>query len=103
MSPQAPNNQPGAPTPPAFPQANPPAMPPALPSIPPYHFGINGEIKGPFEAEEIANLLAAGEVDGKTLAWTAGMSDWTAVSDLEDFTSLLAAMPPPMPSGPKNA
>ena len=70
---------------------------PPLPDLPPYHLGINGQIKGPFNVEEILDMMDAGEIDDKTLGWTAGMADWTAIGELDDFEPIFANMPPPMP------
>ncbi len=84
---------------PAEPVASPavPAMP-GLPTDLEYHLGIDGEVKGPFDAEAMVDMLQSGEINGETLAWTAGMEGWEPMSDIEELAGVMEHLPPPMPS-----
>ncbi len=55
---------------------------------------LNGEQKGPFTADQVRAMLATGEITAETLAWRAGMSDWTKVG------AVVGPPPAPMPGAP---
>lgn len=60
-----------------------------------------GERQGPVDAERIAALLAAGELNSSSLLWREGLAEWTAVSGLQ---SELGLPPSPVsPAAPTNA
>jgi type II secretory pathway pseudopilin PulG len=52
---------------------------------------LNDAQQGPFSADQVRAMLAAGEITPETLAWQEGMSDWAAVA------SLLGPPPAPEP------
>jgi hypothetical protein len=50
-----------------------------------WHVLIDGEQKGPFEADTVAQMIGRGEVTAETLVWTAGIQDWTRAIDVPEF------------------
>ena len=71
--------------------------PPPIPGGASYFVAQGGQQKGPFTLDQIKDELAAGRIQRGTLAWKAGMPQWTAVEQISDFAPLLASVPPPLP------
>jgi hypothetical protein len=68
-----------------------------------WHLQNNNAADGPFDAQQVSDLVRTGALTRKTLVWTEGMEDWSAAEDtalLEHFRSIpppirkLAAAPP---------
>jgi hypothetical protein len=83
--------QDGSPAPAQSPQ------PPPAPPAPSWHIAVNGQTQGPFTSEQIASGIAAGQVHGSTLVWTAGMANWTAANQVSPFAASFQPAPPPPP------
>ncbi len=76
------------------PGASPPPPPPAVA----WHVAVNGETKGPFNTQQIAEGINGGEVQQTTQVWCSGMSAWTAASKIPQLAAYFqAAAPPPPP------
>jgi membrane protease subunit (stomatin/prohibitin family) len=73
---------------------NPQPPPPPAPS---WHIAVNGQTQGPFTPEQIAGGIAAGQVRGDTLVWSAGMTNWTAANQVASIAALFQPAPPPPP------
>ncbi len=86
----------GPPAPPPFAGVTPPPLPPEPP--PPQElkvfFAANGQVMGPFNAEQLKARIAAGEVTRQTLVWMEGMADWQAAATVASVAPLLTAVPP---------
>jgi len=52
-----------------------------------WYMALGGHQVGPVSADEILSNLQAGSIDSQTLLFTAGMSDWTPVKDVPQFSS----------------
>lgn len=78
---------------PAPPSSAPPPVPTAA-----WHVAENGQSVGPFTIAQIAQAIAWGRVTGETLAWSAGMSEWSAASGIEALAGYFAPPPPPIPA-----
>ncbi len=73
------------------------AVPPPLPTVV-WHVAEAGERKGPFTTEQVAGLIARGEIKPEMMMWTAGMQAWTPASGISQLASYFAAStPPPLP------
>ena len=59
-----------------------------------WHVAINDIPVGPMRREELARKIAAGAVNGESLAWCEGMDDWVAIAQLPELAALLAPPPP---------
>ena len=87
---------------PAMP-AMPGAMPPPLGGLPPqlehrYHIGVNGQQYGPFVAQQLAQMLASGQIAVLgTKVWRQGLPTWVELNQLAELAPLLQS-PPPMTS-----
>lgn len=89
--------------------AMPGGMPPPLGGLAPqlahqYHIGVNGQQYGPFVTQQLAQMLAAGQIAAAgTKVWRQGLPAWVELSQLAELAPLLqsppplsAAMPPPL-------
>jgi membrane protease subunit (stomatin/prohibitin family) len=84
----------------AFHQAGTPAAgaPPPLPAAAaPWFVAIRGQQAGPFDADGLRARIAAGEVNGQSLVWRQGMTNWAAAATVPEVAALLGAAPPPLP------
>ncbi len=71
------------------------AAPPPLPGTTQWYLGIAGQRVGPMNPTEVASKLASKEAGPDTLAWRAGLAEWTRVGDIPELGS---ATPPPLPN-----
>ncbi len=67
-----------------------------------WYLAIGGRQVGPVGEDEVVRSLRAGTIDGGTLVFTAGMSNWTPLKDVPRLAGYLAgatptAPPPPVP------
>ncbi|MCL9794188.1 DUF4339 domain-containing protein, partial [Frankia sp. AgKG'84/4] len=88
------SQQPPAAQPPPGPGS---AGPPPLPTAEQWYVGANGQQLGPFDRNQLAQRVAAGEVRHDTLVWKTGMAQWAPAGQVADVAPLLANVPPPLP------
>jgi hypothetical protein len=64
-----------------------------------WHYLENNESRGPVSTEALVGLLSQRQVQGDTLIWREGMTEWTALNqtDLMDQFDAIAAAAPPVP------
>ena len=63
-----------------------------------WYMAIGGHQVGPVSQEDVITNLRNGTIDGNTLVFTAGMSNWTPLKDVPQLAAYLTN-----PSGPKPA
>ena len=84
------------PAPPPTPGVTPPPPPPPPP--PPQQlkvfYAVNGQVFGPFNKEQLAAKIAAGEINRQTMVWMEGMTDWQAAATVAAVAPLLTTAPP---------
>lgn len=85
--------------------AAPPA--PAAPAPPPiqvatYFLSVNGQQYGPYDENTMISMINKSQVNGGTMAWKQGMSDWAKLATLPEFAQLFPApaAAPPAPPAP---
>src|SRR5512147_476227 len=54
-----------------------------------WYLAIGGHQVGPIGEDEVVRSIQAGTVDGNTLVFTAGMSNWTALKDVPQLAAHL--------------
>jgi uncharacterized protein (TIGR00266 family) len=72
-----------------------------------WYMAIGGHQVGPVSQEDVITNLRNGTIDGNTLVFTAGMSNWTALKDVPPLAAYItnagtakpAAPPPPISPG----
>jgi membrane protease subunit (stomatin/prohibitin family) len=72
-----------------------PPPPPASGGI--WHVAVNGQSHGPYSAAQIAGGIAQGQITPAMLLWTPGAAGWTPASQVPQFATQFATMPPPAP------
>jgi uncharacterized protein (TIGR00266 family) len=58
-----------------------------------WYLAIGGQQVGPIGEDEVIRSIQAGTVDGNTLVFTAGMSNWTALKDVPQLAARLGGAP----------
>lgn len=72
-------------------------QPPPLTNTISYFVAINNQQSGPFEENQLLDLIKNGQLSGETLVWNQGMSDWQKAATVIQLQSLLSQIPPPLP------
>ena len=84
------------------PQATPPPIPTPQQSV--FYLAINGAQYGPCDVTALSQMLAAGQINGDTLAWCDGMPAWQPMKSIPALSALFGpppgAVPPPIPGVP---
>lgn len=69
-----------------------------------WYLAINGSQYGPCDVNALSQMLAAGQINGDTLAWSAGMASWLPMNQVPALSGLFTppsgAVPPPIPNIP---
>ncbi|MBL4663685.1 MAG: SPFH domain-containing protein [Flavobacteriaceae bacterium] len=74
-------------------------MPPPMPQTIQYFYAANGQQVGPVGFEQLSALFANRTINKDSLVWKKGMSNWTAVKDVEELKAFLGgSTPPPLPA-----
>lgn len=82
-----------------FPPANNAVMPPPIPSAVQYYYAVNGVQQGPVFIEQLRTLFANRTINKESLVWKQGMTNWTALQEVEELKSFLGGnTPPPLPN-----
>ena len=67
-----------------------------------YFLVINGQQFGPYSANEISQMVTAGQANGDTLGWCDGMSDWVPLKQIPALSTIFnkttPGCPPPIPT-----
>ncbi len=81
----------GAPT-----QGPQPGGPPPPPQSA-FHVSINGQQAGPFNIQQLQQLVMNGQLSPATFVWKQGMAEWSEANKLIELQNLFNAAPPPAP------
>lgn len=71
------------------------ATPPLLPPAPAFHLAIDGQSRGPYPLQQVAEALASGELTTETLVWAPGMERWARAREVPMLAAGIG--PPPLP------
>lgn len=76
--------------------------PPPIPTVM-YHIAVNGAQSGPFNLQQLAQMVQTGQFTPKTYVWKQGMASWDLAENQPDLANLFAppvpgSMPPPPPT-----
>jgi len=72
------------------------SVPPVIPQVK-YNVAINGQNEGPYTLTQLGEMAQSGKINGETLVWKSGMSEWTPAAKATDLESVLSQVPPPIP------
>ncbi len=77
-----------------------PSVPPGGPPPPPqsaFHISVNGQQAGPYNMQQLQQLVMSGQLTPATFVWKTGMAEWTEANKLFELEQLFNAAPPPPP------
>lgn len=82
-----------------FPQAGgAAAITPPMPAQTMYYYALNGTQQGPVSIDQLRALFASRTINRDSLVWKQGMTNWTALQEVEELKSFLGGnTPPPLP------
>ena len=73
--------------------------PPAMPSVQ-YMISVNGQTAGPYNMQQLSQMVGSGQLTPQTYVWKQGMANWELAGNVGELSSLfLTATPPPPPGG----
>ena len=81
------------------PQA-PQMAPPPMPGAASYMLAVNGQQYGPYNMQQLQQMVTSGQLTAQTLVWCQGMATWEPAANRADLASLFAPAAPPMPPTP---
>lgn len=75
--------------------------PPPIPNVQ-YHVSINGSQSGPFNMQQLAQMVQNGQLTQQTYVWKQGMANWELAGNVQELVTLFAppapgSVPPPPP------
>jgi len=73
--------------------------PPPPPQIA-YSVSVNGQTAGPFNMQQLQQMVSNGQLQRNTHVWKQGMAGWEVAGNVQELASLFGAMPPPPPPPP---
>jgi len=73
--------------------------PPPPPQIQ-YNVSINGQVAGPFNLQQLQQMVANGQLTKNTYVWKQGMAGWEMAGNVQELAGLFASTssPPPPPN-----
>jgi membrane protease subunit (stomatin/prohibitin family) len=71
-------------------------MPPPPPSIQ-YFLSVNSQQIGPFNLQQLQQLVISGDLHRNSFVWKQGMQNWEEAGKLLDLQNIFGAIPPPPP------
>ena len=73
--------------------------PPPPPNIQ-YHVSVNGQQAGPFNMNQLQQMVQQGQLTPQTYVWKQGMAGWELASNVPELGSLFQSTTPPPPPPP---
>lgn len=75
------------------------ATPPPMPQVQ-YTLNVNGQNMGPFNMQQMQQMVQNGQMNAQTYVWKQGMAGWEMAGNVQELSSLFGAVPPPPPGMP---
>jgi membrane protease subunit (stomatin/prohibitin family) len=77
-------------------QQNTPPPPPTIA----YSVSVNGQTAGPFNLQQLQQMVQNSQLTQNTHVWKQGMAGWEVAGNVQELASLFGAVPPPPPPMP---
>ncbi len=74
-------------------QQNTPPPPPQIQ----YSVSVNGQTAGPFNWQQLQQMVQNGQLQKNNHVWNQGMAGWEVAGNVQELSSLFGAVPPPPP------
>ena len=81
-------------------QQAPQMAPPPMPGTVSYMLAVNGQQYGPYNMQQLQQMVQSGQLTAQTLVWCQGMAAWEPAANRQDLAGLFAPAAPPMPPTP---
>ena len=65
-----------------------------------YMISANGQQFGPYNMQQLQQLVQNGQLTTQTYVWKQGMANWEFAGNVQELAPLFGAVPPPMPPTP---
>ena len=62
-----------------------------------YNVAINGQTTGPYSLQQLAQMVAAGQLTAQSMVWKQGMVAWAAAGSIQELVQFFAGTTPPPP------
>jgi membrane protease subunit (stomatin/prohibitin family) len=62
-----------------------------------YSVSVNGQTAGPFNLQQLQQMVQNGQLTQNTHVWKQGMAGWEVAGNVQELASLFGAVPPPPP------
>lgn len=72
--------------------------PPPMPTIS-YMLSLNGQQSGPYNMQQLQQLVQNGQLTKQTYVWKQGMANWDFAGNIQELSNLWGSVPPPPPPG----
>ena len=82
---------------PQNPQTPPNNQMPPPPPVTQYLLSVNGQQAGPFNMQQLQQMVMNGQLLTNTFVWKQGMQNWVEAGQVMELQSLFNSMPPPPP------
>lgn len=73
--------------------------PPPMPQVQ-YTLNVNGQNMGPFNLQQMQQMVMNGQMTAQTYVWKQGMAGWELAGNVQELATLFGAVPPPPPPMP---
>ncbi|MBK7888521.1 MAG: SPFH domain-containing protein [Bacteroidetes bacterium] len=70
--------------------------PPPVPTMA-YFVAVNGQQSGPYNKEQLQQLIQSGQLKQDSLVWKQGMPSWLEAKQVQELTNVFNVVPPPIP------
>lgn len=70
--------------------------PPPPPQVQ-YNISVNGQQNGPFNWQQLQQMIQGGQITKDTYVWKQGMANWEFAGTVQELSSLFGVVPPPPP------
>jgi membrane protease subunit (stomatin/prohibitin family) len=71
-------------------------IPPTPPTIA-YSVSVNGQTAGPFNLQQLQQMVQNGQLTSNTHVWKQGMAAWEIADNVQELANLFTLVPPPPP------
>ena len=73
--------------------------PPPIPQVQ-YTLNIGGQNMGPYNLQQMQQMVQQGQMTAQTYVWKQGMANWEMAGNMQELATLFGAVPPPPPGMP---
>lgn len=71
--------------------------PPTIP-VTAYHVVLKGQAAGPYDLNDLKQMIESGQLSANSFVWKAGMSEWVCANLIEELKEFFRTMPPIPPT-----